>query len=147
VQQQYFVFDSEGSSNPQLNHLHVTQLDTTTGAFAGEIFAPTVPPFIVPQQILPVTGTITVIPNPLNGGLSFELADFYQIAFSWNFAEPALSCQTETATYTGAITFLGYQGSGKMHAAIAGSVLANTGGCAISGLHFGPLPFSGQLTK
>jgi YVTN family beta-propeller protein len=147
VQQQYFVFDSESSSNPQLNHLHITQLNTTTGAFSGNIFAPTVPPFIVPQQTLPVTGTITVTPDVLNAGQSFETADFYQIAFSWSFAEAALSCQTETASYTGAITFLGYEGSGKMHATIAGTVLANTGGCATSGVHLGPVPFSGQLTK
>ncbi len=147
AQQQYFVFDDESSGNSALNHLHITQLNTVTGAFAGEIFAPAVPPFIVPQQTLPVTGTITVIPDVLNAGQSFELANFYQIAFSWSFAAPAPSCQTETASYAGAITFLGYEGSGKMHATIAGSVLADTGGCAVSGLHFGPVPFSGQLTK
>ena len=147
AQQQYFVFDDESSGNSALNHLHITEVNTVTGAFAGQIFAPTVPPFIVPHQALPVTGTITVIPDVPNAGQAFETANFYQIDFSWSFAAPAPSCQTETASYIGAITFLGYEGSGKMHATIAGSVLANTGGCAVSGLHFGPVPFSGQLTK
>ena len=144
TQQQYFILDTEQSLDASLNHLHITQLDTTTGAFTGEIWAPIVPPYgSIPQLTLPVTGTITV--DAAVFGPSYGYGNFYQIAFSWQYTPN--ECETEIASYAGAITFLGYQGSGKMHAAIGGTVATEYGGCLVGGFNLGPVPFSGQLTK
>jgi len=45
------------------------------------------------------------------------------------------------------MTFQGYEGSGKIHAAIAGIENASWGACGEGSATFSPLPFSGQLTK
>ncbi len=116
----------------------------TTGNCSGEIWAPQVPPYgPVPQVTLPVTGNISVALAQF--GPSYGYGNFYQISFSWNYAPN--ECEDETATYTGSIQFLGYQGSGKMHGVIAGTVTANYGTCELGGFSMGPLPFSGILTK
>jgi hypothetical protein len=141
--QQYFVFDNEGTSNPQLNHLHIAQLNTTTGAFEGQLVSPTLPEtFSVPVQAAVITGTITI-----NPGTDSDIAtgNFYGISFSWALTVGA--CEDLGADYTGAITFQGYEGSGKMHAVIAGTENANWGACGVGSAVFNPLPFSGQLTK
>lgn len=143
TQQQYFILDAEASQNPALNHLHITQLDTTTGNFQGEIWAPQVPPYgSVPQTTFPVTGTLSVAvaPNGPSGGYG----NFYQISFSWTYA---VQCENEVASYTGSIQFLGYQNSGKMHGVIGGSETTQYGGCLVGGFDLGPVPFSGVLTK
>ena len=144
TQQQYFILDAEASQNQSLNHLHITQLDTTTGNFSGEIWAPQVPPYgSVPQATFPVTGTIT--DTVAQFGPSYSYGNFYQISFSWNYRPN--ECEDETATYTGSIQFLGYQGSGKMHGIIGGSVVTDYSGCLVGGFELGPVPFSGVLTK
>ena len=144
TQQQYFIFDTEASQNQSLNHMHITQLDTTTGNFQGAIWAPQVPPYgSVPQIALPVTGTLAVAVAQF--GPSYSYGNFYQISFSWNYRPN--ECQDETATYTGSIQFLGYQGSGKMHGVIGGSVITDYGGCLVGDFELGPVPFSGVLTK
>lgn len=144
TQQQYFIFDAEASQNASLNHLHITQLDTTTGNFSGQIWAPQVPPYgTVPQVALPVTGTIAVAVAQF--GPSYSYGNFYQISFSWTYAPN--ECEFETATYTGSIQFLGYQSSGKMHGIIGGSVATGYSGCLVGGFDLGPVPFSGVLTK
>lgn len=141
--QQYFILDTEGSSNTQLNHLHFSRIDTTTGAFTGLLSGPTVPEgFSVPAQTVPVTGTITVTQGNDDGVQA--IGNFYGITFSWNLEEP---CEDTGASYTGAMTFQGYEGSGKMHAVIAGIENANWGACGAGSATFNPLPFSGQLTK
>ena len=141
--QQYFALDTEGSSSQQLNHLHFSRIDTTTGAFAGSLVGPSVPEtFNVPAQIVPVTGTITITPGTDN---DFNTGLFYGITFSWTLIVPP--CESTGGSYTGAITFQGYEGSGKMHAVIAGIENAFWGACGVGQATFNPLPFSGQLTK
>jgi hypothetical protein len=142
VNQQYFALDTEGSSNAQLNHLHFGRLDTTTGEFEGSLVGPTVPGgFSIPAQIVPVTGTITITPGTDN---DFATGNFYGITFSWS---ATLTCESTGGNYTGAITFQGYEGSGKMHAVIAGIESAFWGACGEGDATFNPLPFSGQLAK
>ncbi|MEI9983948.1 MAG: hypothetical protein WDN69_12505 [Aliidongia sp.] len=144
TQQQYFILDTEQSMNASLNHFHITQLDTTTGNFTGTIWAPIVPPYgSIPQLTLPVTGTIAL--DAAQFGPSYSYGNFYGITFTWQYTPN--ECETEIATYTGAISFLGYQGSGKMHAAIGGTVATEYGGCLVGGFDLGPVPFSGVLTK
>ena len=142
--QQYFVLDTEGTGNTQLNHLHFSRIDTTTGDFTGVLAGPTVPEtFSVPAQTVLVTGTITVAPGNDDGFNA--IGNFYGITFSWNLAVPP--CEDTGASYTGAMTFQGYEGSGKMHAVIAGIENASWGACGEGSATFSPLPFSGQLTK
>lgn len=144
TQQQYFILDTEGAQSQSLNHLHITQLDTTTGVFQGQIWAPLVPPYgSVPQLTLPVNGTISVAQAQF--GPSYSYGNFYQINFSWNYRPN--ECEDETATYDGTMQFLGYQGSGKMHGVIGGSVATEYGGCQVGSFDLGPVPFSGVLTK
>jgi hypothetical protein len=141
--QQYFVFDTEGTSNAQLNHLHFNQINTTTGDFEGELAGPTLPEgFVVPATVVPVTGTITVTPGT---DVNENTGYFYGITFSWSLTVPP--CEGMGGSYTGAISFQGWEGSGKMHAVIAGIENANWGACGIGSAVFNPLPFSGQLTK
>jgi hypothetical protein len=147
VQQQYFILDNEQSVDVSLNHLHITALDTTTGEFSGAIWAPVIEPFVVPQINLPVLGTITIYAT------GTALGSFYGIAFNWSYI--GSQCPTgsrlgnpfEDGMYTGAITFLGYQGSGKMHALIAGTASPGYGECTGDEFVLGPIPFSGLLTK
>jgi len=142
--EQYFILDTEGSQAASLNHLHITHIDTTSGNFQGVIWAPQVPPYgSVPQVTLPVTGTLAV--TQAQFGPSYGYGNFYQISFSWTYTPN--ECEDETATYTGTIQFLGYQGSGKMHGVIGGSVATGYGGCLVGGFELGPVPFSGVLTK
>ncbi|MEI9982056.1 MAG: hypothetical protein WDN69_01855 [Aliidongia sp.] len=147
TQQQYFDIDDEQSVAASLNHLHITALDPVSGTFQGSIWAPVVPPSAVPQVTLPVTGTITIAPT------GTALGSFYGISFTWSYSGAAckagstLTAVSETARYTGAITFLGYQGSGKMHATIAGTVAPEYGDCALGKIALNPIPFSGQMVK
>src|SRR6202012_3153816 len=94
-----------------------------------------------------VRGTIKAVPATVNMNVSFGPSEYYPITFTWDFDEAAFGCQTENASYTGAISLLGYQGSGKMHGVIAGTVTANYGTCELGAFSMGPLPFSGVLTK
>jgi len=145
--QQYFMLDDEQTGNAALNHLHITTLDQATGNFTGSIWAPTLLPGLVPAVTLSVTGKISIGQNLARVG------NFYSISFTWTYQGSA--CQpgapvpaaAETATYTGGITFLGYQGSGQMHATIGGTIAGNYADCALGNIALGPLPFSGQLTK
>jgi probable HAF family extracellular repeat protein len=147
TQQQYFDIDDEQSVNASLNHLHITALDPVSGNFQGSIWAPVLPPAAVPQVTLPVTGRITLSPT------GTALGSFYGITFTWSYSGAAckagstLTAVSETASYTGAITFLGYQGSGKMHATIAGTVAPVYGDCALGKIALNPIPFSGQMVK
>ncbi|MEI9982055.1 MAG: hypothetical protein WDN69_01850 [Aliidongia sp.] len=147
VQQQYFILDNEQSVAASLNHLHITALDTTTGEFSGLIWAPVIEPFVVPQINLPVLGTITI------DATGTALGSFYGITFNWSYigspclAGSRLANPFEDGMYTGAITFLGYQGSGKMHALIAGTASPGYGECTGDEFVLGPIPFSGLLTK
>lgn len=145
TQQQYFVFDNEGTGDTTINHLHIYSLDTSTGDFTGAIYAPLVPPYVLPEVAVPVTGTITINSDVGGYGFSFGVGDFYQIAFNWTYNPN--ECYAEAASYAGAMSFQGYEGSGKMHAIIAGTVTASYGACLVGGATFGPIPFSGQLVK
>jgi hypothetical protein len=147
AQQQYFVLDNEGSVDASLNHFHIYALDTTTGEFSGAIWAPVVAPYVVPQTTLPVLGMITV------EATGTALGNFYGITFNWSYTGAVCPPGSgrgnpfEVGLYTGAITFLGYQGTGKMHALIAGTVSPGYGECNGDEFVLGPIPFSGLMTK
>ncbi|GGF48663.1 hypothetical protein GCM10011611_63820 [Aliidongia dinghuensis] len=144
TQKQYFVLDDEQSAtSPSYNHLHITQLDTTTGAFEGAIYVPLVPTYDVPNTVVPVTGKITLTQEGLSNVSPFGY--YYTISFSWQYSPNA--CELQTANYSGAIMFLGYDGSGKMRGTIGGMVSNNYGACTLGSWTLGPVPFSGQLTK
>ena len=140
-QQQYFVLDNERSANASLNHLHITSLDPTSGYFEGFLWAPVVPPYLELQINQPVLGQITLTAT------GTPLGNFYGISFDWTNFDLPCPAVFQTGFYTGAITFLGYQGSGKMHALIAGTVAPTYGDCTGEKTVQGPMPFSGTLTK
>ena len=140
--QQYFVLDDEGFNDPSLNHLHFTSMDTTTGAFTGTLWAPVLLP-AVPQQVVPVAGTLTIHPGVSSLGISTDQGDHFEIAFSWTLNG---ICQGQQASYRGAIAFLGYQGA-KMRANVAGVITSIWSGCGIGILPYSPQPFSGSLVK
>jgi len=134
TEQQYFVLDNEQSSpSSSYNHLHITQLDTTTGTFQGAIYVPLVPTYDVPQTVVPVTGKITLTQEGPSKVSPFGY--YYTISFSWQYSP--IACEFQTASYSGAIMFLGYDGSGKMHGTI----------CTLGAFTLGPVPFSGELVK
>jgi hypothetical protein len=141
--QQYFDLNNEGFEDPSVNHLHFTTIDTTTGAFTGSIWAPTVDPGLSPQ-LVPVTGTITIHPGTTNLGISTGGGNHYEIEFSY---EVSNICTFHDATYHGAFAFLGYQGSALMHGNIAGTIQSVLSGCGIGAIPSTPQPFSGLLVK
>lgn len=141
--QQYFGLDNEQTVSASINHLHITQLDTTTGAFQGAINAPVVPSIGAIQQVLPVAGKITIV--AVGPSTVYPFGNYYEITFSWQYSPD--QCDYQTATYTGSILFLGYDGSGKMHGTIGGSVSNNIGVCTLGAYTLGPVPFSGQMLK
>ncbi|HEV2673511.1 MAG TPA: hypothetical protein VGV37_03150 [Aliidongia sp.] len=139
---QYFVLDDEGFIDPTLNHLHFTSIDTTTGAFTGSLWAPTLLPPI-PQQTVPVSGTITIYSDISDLGLSAGFGNSYAISFSWTLNG---ICQGQQAFYDGAIVFRGYQGA-KMRGNLAGTITSYYSACGIGILPYSPQPVSGILTK
>ena len=139
---QYFVLDDEGFDDASFNHLHFTTIDTTTGAFTGAIWAPELLPAAA-QQVIPVTGMLTIHQGSSYIGPLSPSGNHYEIEFSWTISS---ICSTNTASYHGAIAFLGYQGA-KMRGTIAGKITSNYSACGISTLPYSPQPFSGVLTK
>ncbi|GGF07145.1 hypothetical protein GCM10011611_10760 [Aliidongia dinghuensis] len=138
----YFALDNEGLGNPSANHLHFVRIDTTTGNFTGYIVMPQVLPSFQSMNV-PVTGTITINSDVGDHGYSFGTGNNYGITFSWTYTT---DCFEQGASYTGAITFVGYR-DGKMLANIAGTFNSDWVQCVSGGVNLGPEPFSGVLVQ
>jgi hypothetical protein len=143
TQQQYWALDDEQSATAALNHLHITQLDPSTGSFQGAINSPPVPSLDPPMAVLPVTGKITAM--PVSANTAYPYGNYFSITFTWVYSPVAT--ERQVATYAGAMMFTGYDGSGKMHGTIGGTVSNQYNAASAPQFTFGPVPFSGVLTK
>jgi hypothetical protein len=137
----YFALDNEGLGDPARNHLHFVRIDTTTGDFTGYIVEPQVLPSLPPVNVA-VTGTFTINSDTFQG-FSFGTGNNYGISFSWTYST---YCAQQGASYTGAITFVGYR-DGKMLANTAGTFYSYWEECTAGGITLGPQPFSGVLVQ